>query len=233
MKNLLTVLLLVIFVGSVQGQDKDRKRYRPSTDSDFYINLGLNNYLMDYEFPDVTDEQFTVRPWGSWYVALGRSYHTHLLPFFYFDWGGDVSWMNFKFEDENTMVIKDNGRIEFISQPGTDITNQKSKLTVAHLNAHFVPVIHIGRRHSGLRIGAGVYGGYRISTYTKNTYEYEGNKINNREQGNYFVNNLRYGVKGRLGFKNMDLFVNYDVNPLFIEGRGPELNPVTVGLIIQ
>src|SRR5690606_5289868 len=42
----------------------------------FNVDVGLNNYLADGQFP--TGELYTVRPWGSWYIAGNSIYRTRL-----------------------------------------------------------------------------------------------------------------------------------------------------------
>ena len=79
----------------------------------------------------------------------------------------------------------------------------------------------------GIRLGAGVYGGYRIWSRTK--YVFNDGKA--KSTGNYQLNNLRYGIRGQLGFSGIDLFVEYDLSQVFQENRGaPELNRIQFGV---
>jgi hypothetical protein len=41
---------------------------------------------------------------------------------------------------------------------------------------------------------------------------------------------MRYGLRGQIGFNDIDLFVNYDMNDLFTEGKGPQLNAFSFGI---
>ena len=43
------------------------------------------------------------------------------------------------------------------------------------------------------------------------------------------MNNFRYGIRLQLGFKNTDLFFNYDLNPQFAKGKGQTLNAFSFG----
>ncbi len=175
--NLIVAVLLITGTTALAQDESGRNRSRHHTHSDTYLALGLNNLLMGNKFPDATGEQFTVRPWGSWYVALGHSYITPILGPLKLDWGGEVSWMNYKFEDQSTRMLNDNGMVEFVADSRSDITNQKSKFTVAHLNLHLVPMLEFGRHHRSFRVGAGVFGGYKIANYSKNVYLLENNVI--------------------------------------------------------
>ncbi|MCK5372135.1 MAG: hypothetical protein KAQ62_26420 [Cyclobacteriaceae bacterium] len=211
------------------------------------LDFGMNNYLEDGKYPDANNEQYTVKPWGSWYVAIMPTWQTHIAGKFALDYGGGISWYNFKFQDPRTMLVKGDEGVEFEQWP-VDLQASKSKLTVVHLNAHFVPMFDFGYRTStrtyddgfvqkktrfrrnGFRIGAGGYVGTRIGSWQKLVWRSTGHKSKLREKDNYYLNNIRYGARFILGYGEVDIFVNYDISTLFAENRGPELNAISFGL---
>jgi hypothetical protein len=81
------------------------------------------------------------------------------------------------------------------------------------------------------RIGAGQYVGNRIGSYAKQQYQVNGEKEFNRERDPFFLENIRYGVRLQLGIRSTDFFINYDLNELFVENRGPALNAYSFGII--
>lgn len=211
------------------------------------IDFGINNYLEDGNYPDDNNQQYTVRPWGSWYVAIMPTFQTHIAGKFSLDYGGGISWYNFKFQDPRTKLIKgDNGVI--FDQWDVELQASKSKLTVVHLNAHLIPMFDFGYetstkvyddgfvqkktrfRRNGFRIGAGAYIGTRIDSWQKLVWRSTGQKSKLREKDNFYLNNIRYGARFILGYGEVDIFVNYDMSTLFAENRGPELNAITFGL---
>ena len=211
------------------------------------LDFGMNNYLEDGKYPDANNEQYTVKPWGSWYVAIMPTWQTHIAGKFALDYGGGISWYNFKFQDPRTMLVKGDEGVEFEQWP-VDLQASKSKLTVVHLNAHFVPMFDFGYRtntrtyddgfvqkktrfrRNGFRIGAGGYVGTRIGSWQKLVWRSTGHKSKLREKDNYYLNNIRYGARFILGYGEVDIFVNYDISTLFAENRGPELNAISFGL---
>lgn len=206
----------------------------------FNLDIGTNNYLADGRFPDQDNSQYTVRPWGSWYVGINSTQRTRLANRFFLEWGLGVSWYNFKFQDAATVVSKDDNAVIFGKDP-RDNDFKKSKLTAAYVNASLVPVLDFGsnRRKPGLfdgsdarsfRIGAGPYVGYRIDSYTKNVFDENGDERKPRNHDNFYLNNLRYGMRLQLGYDDVDFFVNYDMNELFIENKGPKLNAFSFGV---
>ena len=81
----------------------------------------------------------------------------------------------------------------------------------------------------GFRIGAGVYGGYRIWSRTK----YVLNDGKAKHTSNYLLNNVRYGIRGQLGFRGIDLFVEYDLSKVFQENQGaPQLSRIQFGVTL-
>ena len=211
------------------------------------LDFGMNNYLEDGKYPDANNEQYTVKPWGSWYVAIMPTWQTHITGKFALDYGGGISWYNFKFQDPRTKLVKDDEGVIF-EQWDVELQASKSKLTIVHLNAHFVPMFDFGYRTSkktyddgfvqkktrfrrnGFRIGAGGYVGTRIGSWQKLVWRSTGHKSKLREKDNYYLNNLRYGARFILGYGEVDIFVNYDISTLFAENRGPELNAISFGL---
>jgi hypothetical protein len=225
---------------------KARRFSGSKTDFVSALDFGINNYLENGSYPDA-NEQYTVRPWGSWYVGIMPTVQTHIGGKFALDYGGGISWYNFKFQDPRTKLVMGDEVIEF-EQWDVELQASKSKLTVVHLNAHFVPMIDFGYRTSkrtyddgfvqkkiryrrnGFRIGAGGYVGTRIGSWQKLVWRSTGHKSKLREKDYFYLNNLRYGARFILGYGEVDIFVNYDMSTLFAENRGPELNAISFGL---
>ncbi|MEM7106877.1 MAG: hypothetical protein AAF519_01535 [Bacteroidota bacterium] len=219
-----------------------KKRRRTYTRHSFNVEIGTNNYLEDGQFPGENNRLYAVRPWGSWYVALTSAKQTYFGNSFYLDWGPSVSWYNFKFENDATRII-DGDQITFIEANEPDVDYEKSKLTAAYVNVHMVPMFSIGHNRgrgwkrykdsssSNFRIGVGGYVGYRISSYSKIVTRIDGDKEKDKDKDSFNMTDLRYGVRAQLGFGDMDIFFNYDLNELFNENQGPELNAFSIGLI--
>lgn len=217
----------------------------------FNLDLGTNNYVKDGEFPDATNELYTVRPFGSWYVGISSVNNTYIGGPLYLEWGPSVTWYNFKFQNDRIRVIDGPEGTTFAED--TDLPNadfKKSKLTVAYANFSVVPMFSLGKtihrkrdlwdwynRKDGIsdqknfRIGVGGYAGYRIASYSKIVYE-DGGKEKDKDKDNFHLNNFRYGLRLQMGYGGTDLFFNYDMNELFSEGKGPKLNAFSFGIIL-
>ncbi len=205
------------------------------------FDLGTNNYLSNGKFPDQDNASYSVRPWGSWYVAINSIHRTRMTRNLLFEWGGGVSWYNFKFQDKSIFIQKTSDNVDFTPDP-RGFNYLKSKLTATYLNASFVPVFEFGNQaekrigkdsnKSAFRIGLGPYIGYRIASHSKLVYD-DANHHTEKEKNkdNFYLNNFRYGARLQVGFWDTDLFFNYDLNELFSSGRGPNLNAFSFGVV--
>jgi hypothetical protein len=243
---------IVVKGDSVQDAD-DWEEYNGrrtlGTESDGQMELGINNWMEDGGFPSETNAPYAVRPWGSWYVSVGQINKTSLGGKLFLHWGADLSWYNWKFEDDETRIVKGPDRLEFLPE-SRDVSSIKSKLTATYINASFVPMLDFGYHkktitkadgttakvtrlnRSGFRIGAGMYAGYRIGSHTKIKYEEDNNTRKDRDNNSYYLNNFRYGVTAKVGFRDFDFFMKYDLNEVFAENRGPRMNALTFGVVL-
>lgn len=214
------------------------------------FDLGMNNYLdNNNEFPGTNNEQYTVRPWGSWFAGINSNFRTRIAGPVALQWGGGISWYNFKFEDHRTRLERTPDELQFSRDASSDINAHKSKLTATYLNLNLVPMLDFRYRtkrvrdsngqtrvvrnykSDAFRIGLGGYAGYRISSYAKYKFD-DGRTRRERDHNSFYMNNLRYGMRLQVGFKGVDLFANYDLNNLFNENRAPELNAISFGITL-
>ena len=256
---ILAMALLMAFSFQAFAQDRDddrndRKRRRNfGTHNDFKIDLGINNFLEDGESPSDNNEPYAVRGFGSWYIAFKSINDTHIGGALHLLWGPEVSWYNFKFEDESIRLTEGPDGVVFTPSTETDVNFRKSKLTVANVGFSAVPLLRFGRKphrsgswfnfdrdyldidwddEGGFRVGVGGYISYRLDSYTKTVVRANNDKERDRDKDGFFIENFRYGVRFQAGYRGVDVFVNYDLNNFFVENRGPELNAFSFGVIL-
>lgn len=231
-----------------RSERKRKDRYSRKMYHSFNIDLGMNNYLENGSFPDGANQLYTVKPWGSWYVGLTSTLRTKVTGKFFIEWGAGVTWYNFKFNNFKTGITKDDNGVIFYENPRTDVEFTKSKLTVCYVNLSMVPMFDFGGysrkpmvfngdrlnfdRRGSFRFGVGPYVGYRLDSYTKQVWEEGGDKQKSHYHDNYYLNNVRYGLRAQIGFRDTDIFFNYDMNELFIENKGPKLNAFSFGITL-
>lgn len=213
-----------------------QRRWR--TTQSFNFDLGTSNFLSDGKFPDSENAPYAVRPWGSWYLGLNSVQRTRIGKNFFVEWGLGISWYNFKFQRDDMTLVKDDIGVTFTPDM-RDADFRKSKLTVSYINASLVPVLDFSNRSDkgrwdssrAFRIGLGPYVGYKIDSYSKIKYKQNGSMEKDRNHDSFYIENIRYGMRLQVGYRSMDLFFNYDMNDLFTNGKGPDLNAFSFGVV--
>jgi hypothetical protein len=141
--------------------------------------------------------------------------------------GLGFSFMDFTFDQPLTIE----------KQPGTGIVMpndlsylnglKKSKLNVSYLTAPLMLEVKTPLRmgNSRLYLAGGVIGGINIGSHTK----YKSKEGKEKTRSNFNLNQFKYDLTGRIGFGDFCVFVNYGMTPMFKDGKGPQLHPVTIG----
>jgi len=214
---------------------------------DLNFEIGLNNWLEDGQFP-TSDDLYQLRPINSTYVGLIWNHTTYLTGPLYLDWGFGFNWYNFKFENPRTRLDPSGGELVFYEDLTVN-SARKSKLKVTYLNFNLVPVFDFGRgkrlvrqyedddvrvalsARRGFRFGIGPYASIKLSQKAKYKYTNDSGNQKDKDKGGFFINNFRYGIRGQIGIDRFDMFVTYDMSPLFEDGNGPPLHPITIGIV--
>lgn len=139
--------------------------------------------------------------------------------------GLGLSFMDFRFNEPVTITNENN---LIVPQQLDPIGLKKSKLNVSYITVPLMLQIktpfQLNRSH--LYIAGGVIGGVNIGSHTK--IKHETGKV--KERGNFNINEFKYDLTARIGFRDICFFANYSMTPLFKEGEGPELYPLTIGI---
>jgi hypothetical protein len=216
---------------TTRSSERHRNRWWSGANRGFYLNIGLDNVVQ--KNPPVglpASQAFDLRPLGSRYFAFGWLQNARLAhgrdAALNLNLGLEFSWYNFMFEGDRVAVKDVPVTGQFGFQPTTEAL-RKSKLTVAYLNLPLLMTVSF-RRGFFSYLSAGGYAGYRLDSYTKIK---RSNGGKDHAHGSFYLNNFRYGLRAELGIRNFpDLFFNYDLNPLFAQGKGPDLRAVSFGL---
>ncbi len=144
---------------------------------------------------------------------------------------GFVSGLGFRFSDycfDQPVSIKKEAASGLLIPFTPEETVKKSKLSVAYFTLPLILEIATPLKfdHNPLTLAAGVIGGVNIGSHTK--IKFSGNK--EKEKRNFNINPFTYELTGRLGLGEFCLFANYSMIPLFRDGKGPELYPLTIGI---
>ncbi len=196
--------------------------------SGFNVFLGLNA-LTGSGGSKYNPDSYTLKPFGSRYFSMGWMKSANISnganAKFKLGIGLNFSWYNFML-DNNNVWIKGANEVELLP---SSKNLKKSKLTVSYIDVPFVPYLAFKKGKFIDYIGFGGYVGYRLGSHTKTKTSDGGKK--DHEYNNFYLNDFRYGLTFQLGMHNFpDLFVNYDLNPLFKSSKGPDLQGLSFGI---
>lgn len=199
------------------------------------VDVGFNSYLEDGSNPATKNKDYGLNIGRSRFVSLGtyRSMKIGKLTSpVSLHFGLEFSWYNFMFENNN-YIVRGQTNVEFQNyQQDFEETLSKSKLTVPYVNLPLM--LRVGARDKKgnltFHLGVGGYVGHRVGGHRKVKLE---NGDKHKERNNFYLNNWRYGVETQFGFRDLTLFIKYDMNDLFNTDTGsPQLNAFAFGIRI-
>ena len=200
------------------------------------LEIGMNNYLTsDYSLTLPAEVQFMELNTGkSWGLNLNMlqydiGFRTDKIGLVT---GLGLEFNNYRFDGENSIVKDPANKIVSLNyEAGTYV--EKSKLATSYLTVPLLLEFQIPvSGHKRIHISGGVIGGLKIGSHTKVLYKEDGSKQKDKINDDFNLSPLRYGVTARIGYRALKIFVTYNLTPLFETGQGPELYPISIGLIL-
>ena len=111
--------------------------------------------------------------------------------------------------------------------------NQKSRLFLYSITLPVLAEIQIpiNNYRNRLYFSSGMYLSYRIGSYTTIKYRAE-QKQKLKVTDDYSLQNFKYGIMARTGYRWINFFAMYELTPFFKEDKGPVLTPFTFGVTL-
>lgn len=110
-------------------------------------------------------------------------------------------------------------------------TYTKNKLKASYLQLPLMLEFNTNANNNkGFYAAAGVIGGVRIGSKIKREGEINGREFQEKTKGTYSLNPYKLDATARLGYKNIGVFANYSLVPLFESSKTVGVYPLTFGL---
>lgn len=215
---------------SVKAEAKKAKLNRRIT-TQSYLDVGLNTFV---NAPKNSSDLYDLRPLGSRFVNLAQYYRIRIgrpeSPF-YLKPGLELTFNNYMF-DKNNYLVDDNGVTRFVKE--TTRSFEKSKLATSSINVSLMPELRFREKNGkrAFKIGAGGFIGYRLGSHTKLKYQLEGDSEKEKERNSYNLEDFQYGLNFSIGYRKVEIYTKYNLNKLFKEDRGPQMNVISFGFRI-
>ena len=148
--------------------------------------------------------------------------------------GAGISWSNYY---NNSYFIYDTAQNTIPVRFDTDtIQYTRNKLVINYVEVPIEFRFRTKKNGSGNRFKAaiGFKAGYVLTNHTKfvgDDWKYGSNdEIKYKEYRVKNLTGLQYGPTLRLGYSKVNLEAYYGLAPIFVDGKGPTGNPITIGI---
>lgn len=196
------------------------------------LSIGYNNYLNadnSTEIPEPYSALEDLHFWGSTDVnfELFKSRISFGKGFINLNYGVGLEWHHYRF-DQNFTILPD---MDTLTLETETLDYDKNKFNTTHLT---LP-LSLGFEtkpwdtDNSFHMEFGYDPGLRIKGKTK--HKIDGNSDTEKDAFN--LNQFRQEVNVMIGYGKFNLYASYDLTPMFKEGEGPELHPVSVGIIVR
>lgn len=213
-----------------QWKEDDGKRHSnsPSTVDFLALDLGVTNYYVDGNIGvDAAPSDLELKSFRP-----GGHFALHFLPtrvsligkgVFNLKTAITIDYNNYYFVNDIRLVPKQE-RVT-IERTGIDYTRNKLFARYAQIpllfNLNTDP-----RNNEGLSLSFGGYAGVLWEARTKQDSGIEGKQ---KIDDDFNLNKFRYGLTARLDIRWFDIYLNYNLSPLFEDGSGVDTQTFTAG----
>ncbi len=207
------------------------------TTTQFVLATGVNNLVTDGAVAH-SDYRYLKSTFFEW----GVTHNTRIMKdnnLLHFKYGVSFMYNNLNATDERYFVVNGDQ-----TQLATFPTHLRTKDTYFK-NVYVTVPLHlefdftkdgtdkdgnkIFKSHRGFRFGLGGFVGYNINSKQFLSYEVDGYRINERQKGDWNVNDWNYGLSAYAGWGSASLYLKYDLNPLF-KNNVVDQNNISLGM---
>lgn len=141
--------------------------------------------------------------------------------------GLGLEFNNYRFDSQYILTKDDLGKLSYFE---SDRAVKKNKLAATFLNIPFLLEyqLNIPSVSDHAYFSAGPILGIKLKSHTK--VMYYGSNTKDKKRSDFCLNDFRYGIMARAGYKAINLTASYYFSPLFYTNKGPELYPVSLSL---
>lgn len=144
--------------------------------------------------------------------------------------GLGLTYRSLGFSD-NISLLANSDSTYAVDVPDSLYTFDRNKLRGTYIRVPVLLEFNTSRIPSkNFHVSVGAIGGLRIGSITKQIYDFEGQKYTDRVKDDFNLSPLTLDATARVGYRWVNLWATYSLTPLFENGKGPEVYPLTVGL---
>lgn len=240
-KKLAGIVLLsgISVMGWCQEGTPVKKSVRPDIPGVFTVEFGFNRALS-------APVDFDLYFWGSRTANIYYQYEFRLFnSSFSIMPGIGLSLERYRFKQNYAVGYTNSSHEEVTMLPPGSLPTPNIKKSMLVTNYIDVPVeirytINPEDPSRSFHVGVGGRIGWMYDSFNKIKYSEDGETKKLKDKQNFHLNQIRYGLLGRIGFGGISLFGYYNLSPLFEKGNGihtngesNDFNTLTVGISVS
>ena len=212
-----------------------KRKYDRRTTSDFVLAFGLNNVITKGESLD--DSDFKVA--GSRFAEIGWAWKTRVFK--------ESNWLRVKYgfsfqfnglKPTDNRYFVDTGSVTELQTFERELDKSKFRVDNLVFPVHFEmgPSNKIEKEYyfryntyNKIKIGIGGYAGFRLASRQKLRFNDGAEEVEQKFKGDYNANDFIYGLSAYLGWRDVALYLKYDLNAIFKDNPVEQRN-VSLGL---
>ena len=199
------------------------------------FGIGYNSFMTDFWETSLNpgDEYFDInsssKAWSFTYSSVNMGFTRH----FGIVSGVGLTFNGYRFNGNNSITRSENGVIVPV-YPAQGIVYKKSKLNTGYVNIPVMLELQIptgGSHRNAVNISGGIVGAAKLWSKTKMVWN-DGGRRKSKENSDFSLNALRWGTTARVGYRDFQIYGTTYHTPMFKKGKGPQLYPFEVGIVI-
>lgn len=201
------------------------------------LEFGINGYLtpsrsidmpQGYEFMELKYEKsvnFNINFFQQSFNLIGNRFGVLT--------GMGLQWYNYRFNN-NVVLTNDSNKLGGYLDNDANKSYLKSKLTASYLVVPVILEFQTNPYHNSnsFHISAGVIGGIRLGSHTKQIFENNGSANKPKMYDSFYLQPFRLDATARIGWGPINIYANYSLMEMFRKDKGPVLYPFTLGLVL-
>ncbi len=232
---------IVVINEKIEKVDKndsiDKKKTKKLNDHWSGIGFGTNNFINESGTFGMNEQPDYLKLYTQKSINVSLNLFDISLPVvgnqLFFVSGVGFEFNNYRFSENNRLVDGEDGLTYY---EDTLAEFSKSKLTVSYLTVPLLVEFQFPKstkKSDRIFVSAGVIAQLKIASHTKYVYYEANKKIKDKEREDYYLSPfLVYGIV-MAGYKDFSLYAKYSPLELFEANKGPELYPVSAGVIFH
>ena len=145
--------------------------------------------------------------------------------------GLGFDWTHYEFRNNTTLDADNPNYTTGVIDTAGILFYKKNRLNVTYLQAPLLLEFNTNKDpKKAFHIAVGVEAAYKLTSKTRQIIKNKADEQRLIRKDSYNLNPFRFNAYASVGYSGFTLFATYALNPLFENGKGPELYPFTAGI---